>query len=830
MFVLALDLPLVDPVAVFTAVLLVLLAAPLLARRSVPSSVVLLAAGVALGPHALGVLDRDPTMVLLGTVGLLYILFLSGLEVDLHEFVQHRRQSLALGGLTFILPQVAGVALGRLAFGMGWPAAVLLGSVFASHTLLAYPAVARLGLQRERAVTASIGATILTDTLALLVLAVVATGARTGEGADLGVVVRVVGALAVFGSAVLWGVPRLGAWFLRRVAPDATTEFVFVLATVFVCALGVEAVGVEPIIGAFLAGLALNRLVPEGSALMNRVSFVGNALFVPFFLLSTGMLVDLGAFAGGPDAARSWTVAVGMVGTVVLMKGAAAWVSGRALGFSGDENRLVFGLTVPQAAATLAAVLVGVQVGLFDAAVLNGTIAMVFVTCLVGPWVAEVAGRRVAAASRARVSAPPARSRLLVSLSNPATVGPLVDLALLAREPDATEPLVAVTVVGGETDRDAAVARGEQLLSVAVVHAAGAAVPLLPLVRSESNVARALARAAAETRATTLVIGWDGSAAAAQLLFGSVPDRVMRETSAAVLVARGAGPIGAVGRVLVAVPPLAERAAGFENAARLLSGLAARAGASLTVLSTDPAAVVGAFARRSGPPPASLPLADWGDLEAILAAQARPGDALAVVSAREGSVAWRAGLDRLPRALARAHPAHPLLVLYPGQVPTTAIRPGRLTGGERAFLDAFTSDRVRLAVGPGPVEEVVGRVLGDAVAPEARAEVLAGLAEAPLAPIRPGVVLAHLRTEAVTRPVLSVGVADELDLGADGPTVLVAVLVVPADTPTATYLRWLALVARMVHHDTTVEAVRLAQTPGEAHAALVGAVRAEGRA
>ncbi|WP_412060274.1 cation:proton antiporter [Rubrivirga sp. IMCC45206] len=827
MLALAFDLPLVDPVAVFTAVLLVLLAAPLIARRSVPSAVVLLAAGVALGPHALGVLDRDPTMVLLGTVGLLYILFLSGLEVDLHEFIQHRRQSLVLGGLTFLLPQTVGIGLGRLAFGMGWPAAVLLGSVFASHTLLAYPSVARLGLQRERAVTASIGATILTDTLALLVLAVVATGARTGEGADPAVVLRVVGALAVFGGAVLWGVPRLGAWFLRRVAPDATTEFVFVLATVFVCALGVEAVGVEPIIGAFLAGLALNRLVPEGSALMNRVAFVGNALFVPFFLLSTGMLVDLSAFAGGPDAARSWTVAVGMVATVLLMKGAAAWASGRALGFSADEIRLVFGLTVPQAAATLAAVLVGVQVGLFDEAVLNGTIAMVFVTCLVGPWVAEVAGRRVSAASKARVSAAPARSRLLVSLSNPATVGPLVDLALLAREPDATEPLVAVTVVGGETDRDAAVARGEQLLSVAVVHAAGAAVPVLPLVRSESNVARALARAAAETRATTLVVGWDGSAAAARLLFGSVPDRVLRETSAAVLVARGAGPMGAVTRLLVAVPPLADREPGFAGAARLLSALAARAGASVTVLSTDPAPVA-AFARRSGPPPTPLSLADWADLEHALAAEARPGDALAVVAAREGSVAWRPGLDRLPHALAHAHPDRPLLVLYPGQPPAAAIRPGGLGVREQAFLDGFQPDHVRLALAPGSVSRLLEQVLGDAVDAGARADVLAGLAAAPLAALRPGVVLAHARTEAVARPVLAVGVGDGLDLGADGPTVLVAVLVVPAGTPTATYLRWLALVARMVCDDATLDAVRRASTPADARDALVASIQTEG--
>ena len=266
------------------------------------------------------------------------------------------------------------------------------------------------------------GATILTDTLALLVLAVIATGARSGGGFDLGVLLKVVGSLLVVGGTVLWGLPRLGAWFFRTAAQDATLEFVFVLTAVFVCALGVEALGVEPIIGAFLAGLALNRLVPEGSPLMNRIGFVGNALFVPFFLLATGMMVDLGAFAGGPDAGRAWTVALAMTATLLVTKGAAAWLTRPAFGFSADEARLAFGLTVPQAAATLAAVLIGVEVGLFDAAVLNGTIAMVFVTCVVGPVVVERVGRRLAA--RAEAGAPTARGpRVLVSVANPATVG-----------------------------------------------------------------------------------------------------------------------------------------------------------------------------------------------------------------------------------------------------------------------------------------------------------------------------------------------------------------------------------------------------------------------
>ncbi len=823
-------LPLTEPVAVFTVVLLVLLAAPLVARRGVPSAVVLLAAGVALGPHALGVLDRDPTMVLLGTVGLLYIMFLAGLEIDLHELEEGKARSLGFGAATFVLPQAVGAVVGRLVLGMGWPAAVLLGSVFASHTLLAYPAAARLGLQKERATTTAVGATILTDTLALLVLAVVATGAREGGGFDALVFVRVAGALLVVGGIVLWGLPKLGAWFFRTAAQDATVEFVFVLAAVFVCALGVEALGVEPIIGAFLAGLGLNRLVPEGGPLMNRIGFFGTALFVPFFLLSTGMLVDLGAFAEA-GAARAWTVALAMTTTLLVTKGTAALLLRPAFGFSADEVRLAFGLTVPQAAATLAAVLVGVEVGLFDGAVLNGTIAMVFVTCVVGPVVVERAGRRLArAASERTPDARDGRDRVLVSLANPATAEALVDLALLARGPEATAPLAAVTVVPGGPDQAAAVASGERTLSAAVVHAAGAEVPVLPLVRVESNVARALARAAAETRASLLVMGWDGGAAAARLLFGSVPDRVLRETPTAVLIARETRPPATVGRLFMAVPPMAELEPGFRSAAATLLGMAGRAGAELVVLTPAPYAdaVREAFgrARRGGGAPEVRPLDRWADLPPTLDATLRPTDALALVSARQGAIAWRASLDRLPRVLARRHPDLSLFVLFPGQVPVSAILPSGLTSGDRAFLDRLRPDAVRLGLRADDPAGLFRQALGDAFPAEVAARLAAAPADA-RPEIRPGVVLSHVRSARADEPVLGVGVSREgvAMPGASGPVHVVLALVVPERVPSRRYLGWLALVARMLRDDATVEAVRQAEAPAEAHAALLEALR-----
>ena len=659
------SVPLTDPVAVFTVVLLVLLAAPLVARRGVPSSVVLLLAGIALGPHAFGVLDRDPTMVLLGTIGLLYIMFLAGLEIDLHELAEGKARSLAFGLATFALPQLVGTAVGHAVLGMGWPAAVLLGSVFASHTLLAYPAAARLGLQKSRAVVTAVGATILTDTLALLVLAVIATGVREGGGFDGGVLLRVSGGLLGFGGVVLWGLPRLGSWFLRTAASDATIEFVFVLAAVFVCALGVEALGVEPIIGAFLAGLGLNRLVPEGSPLMNRTAFFGNALFIPFFLLSTGMLVDLRAFWSGPELGSAWAVAGAMTGTLLATKGTAAALMRPAFGFTATEVRVLFGLTVPQAAATLAAVLVGVDVGLFGEAVLNGTILMVLVTCLAGPTVVERAGRRLAA--QAPRPAPVVRMgrRVVVSVANPATVGPLVDLALLVRDARAVDPLTVVTVVPAGPDAAEAVGRAERMLAEAVAHASGADVAVTPLVRVETNVARALARTASETRSSVVVTGWDGSATAERLLFGTVPDRVLRETTAAVLVVREVRPASTLRRLVVAVPPLVALEPGFGAALRVVTTLAGRAGAQLRFLTPEAdaprleRAVAGAAptAEVVGGPP-------WAAVVPALVDRTSDGDGVVLLSPRKGGLAWDPALDRAPRTLAQALPGRSLYVLY----------------------------------------------------------------------------------------------------------------------------------------------------------------------
>ena len=409
-------LPFTDPVLIVALATLLFLVVPVLAERiRVPGVIGLIVAGAAVGPHGFGLLARDQTIILLGTVGLLYLMLMVGLELDLHQFSRYRNRSIVFGTLSFLVPALAGAAAGK-ALGYSTAAALLLGAVFASHTLLAYPIASRLGIIRNEAVTTALGGTILTEILALLLFAVVANQAR-GASLDLAFWGRLTVSFGIYVATVMWGLPRLGRWFFRR-SGDGGSEFIFVLASLFTIAWFAHAAGVEPIVGALLAGLALNRLVPAQGPLMNRIHFVGNTLFIPFFLLSVGMLVNVWAL----DSVRAWVVAGVMTAGVLLSKWIASAVTARAFGYEAAEGWTVFGLTVPHAAGTLAIVLVGYDLGLLDQTEVNAVVVMILATCLAGPWAVERFGRKVAQQEEMRPYDPAsAPRRIMIPLANPAT-------------------------------------------------------------------------------------------------------------------------------------------------------------------------------------------------------------------------------------------------------------------------------------------------------------------------------------------------------------------------------------------------------------------------
>lgn len=788
------DLPLTDPVLVFAVAMALFVAIPQLFERArVPGLIGLILAGAAIGPNGLGVLERDATIVLLGTVGLVYLMFLVGLELDLVEFTRHRRQSVAFGILSFALPQVAGTSL-SLALGYPLAASLLLGAMFASHTLVAYPIASRLGIVKTGAATTVLGATLLTDMLALLVLALV-TGA--GEGATgVGLWLPLVATLGAYVAAVLLLVPRLGRWFFRRAGGDGTSEFVFVLALLFGFAGFAELVGIEPIIGALLVGFGLNRLVPDKGRLMSRIRFTADALFVPFFLLSVGMLVDLRAFG---DRTAWLTIGALVLGTVAS-KAVAAKLTQRLFGLDADDGWVMFGLSVSHAAATMAITLVGYEAGLFDESIVNAIVVVILVTCLVGPWVVERSGRRVALREERKPYEPAsAPQRILIPLANPRTSDALLDLAILLRRPGSTEPLHPLMVVretGGGAEGE--VAAAEQLLGHAVNRAVEAEVPVIPLTRVDPNVASGIARAVTETRSSVVVLGWDGGrAGAGEWIFGSVLDQVLVATPHQVVVARLGHPLVTTRRLVVVLPPLIDRHPGILEALAAAKRLASQLGTALVALAMDDGA--GACERhldavKPAMPLEVIPILGWDALLAHLRKELRPDDLVLLLGARRGTLPWHPKLERLPAQLALLVPES-FAILYPPQaLETIASAPD--------FATELAADRVvRLEAGSfgTALAALVEHVTSD---PRDARDLRRTLVASELAfsnEIIPGVLLPHARLAGLREPVLVLGISETglVAPGAAAPVHLVFLLVSPTERPEAHLVR-LADVARFL--------------------------------
>ncbi|THF67201.1 cation:proton antiporter [Pseudothauera nasutitermitis] len=660
-------LPITNPVLVFAIVAMLILWAPIvMGRWRMPGMIGLLLAGAILGPNALGVLARDQSFVLFGTVGLLYIMFIAALEIDMAVLKRYRLHSLVFGLLTFTIPISIGLFVSRVLLGFDWPAAVLLASTFASHTLLTYPIASRLGITRNQAVTTAVGGTIVTDTLALLVLAVIASSTR-GEVDEL-FWYRLGFSLAVYVGAILVGLPIVARWFFRNVARDGVAQFVFVLATVFAIAALSHLAGSEPIVGAFLAGLAFNRLIPHHSTLMNRIQFTGEAIFIPFFLLSVGMLLDLGVFLGG---LRAWAVAIAMVVTILVTKWLAAEATRPILRYSRDQARLVFGLSLPQAAATLAAVMVGYDLGLFDDTVVNGAILTILVSCLVAPVMVDRHGRALAlsaAPEPAELSAAP--QRIVVACSTPAAARPLLELAVLIRDPAQNQPVFPLTVVEEGLHSATEVAQSERALAAMVGQLSAAEVPAQPVTRIAFNAATGVLHARRELRGSEVVVGWRGRATPQELFFGSMVEQLLSDRHYTLLLARLSEPLNTTRRILFALPPHAEREEGFGAALSLVKRLSQQLGAPIHVVAQQAADEGLQASLQRVRPLADLrpaPLTRWSEALSTLRAQYADGDLVVLYGVRAGGLAAEPIGASLPRRVAEQLPAAGLLVIYPAE-------------------------------------------------------------------------------------------------------------------------------------------------------------------
>ncbi len=656
-------LPVTDPVLIVAIAMSVFLIMPMLTHRlRLPDIVGILLAGMILGPNMTGVLERDETISLLGTVGLLYLVFLAGLEVDLGDLNRKRSRAIVFGVTTFLLPQLVGTAMGFFLLRFPPASAILLGSVFASHSFLALLIAKRLGLIEREAVIAVIGGTVITDTLALLVLALVA---RTAQGDfDAWFLVRLFIQTAVFASIVVFLLPLVARWFFRK-ATDGSTHFAFMMTVLFVCGYGAHLAGLEPIIGAFLAGLAMNRLCPRNGVLANRTFFIGNTIFVPFFLFSVGMLIDIRMVVGD---LRTIQVASLMTLTVFACKGAAAWLMRIFYAYPRDDVLVAWGLSLPQAATTLAVVLVGHRLMLFDDAVLNGTIVMVLATCIMGPVLVQSAGRRLAAAvSELPTATGDTPQRILIPIANPKSNPYLLDLAIALRHPLSNEPLLPLSVAA----RQEGVEHSERLLGNCVAQVAGADVPVSPVVRVDVNPISGILRASSEKRISTLVMGWSGPQSIWQRHFHltrGLIDSLVDQSTSQLLVARITHPLPIVERVVLLVPERAVNEWGFIDIINDCKLLVKRLGATLLVGGDGalPQRVQDLITKTGVTCPTSFDASIAGpDLAKTIAAMTGTHDLVLIISARENTISWNVRWARLPAILANSQPLASMVVAYP---------------------------------------------------------------------------------------------------------------------------------------------------------------------
>jgi Kef-type K+ transport system membrane component KefB/mannitol/fructose-specific phosphotransferase system IIA component (Ntr-type)/nucleotide-binding universal stress UspA family protein len=797
---LPLTFPVSDPVLIVAIATSIFLIAPRLAERAgVPGLIGLIVAGALFGPHGLGILERDATIVLLGTVGLLYLVFLAGLELDLHRFAQFRQRSIIFGFVSFGLPMMLAVLIMPM-LGFGMSASLLMGAIIGSHTLLAYPIVGRLGLVQNTAVTIVVGGTLVTDTLALGLLAVI--GGSMGGTLGFTFWVRLLGGLTLYVAAVFWGVPRLGRWFFRKTPGQAPAEFLFLLAVLFICAYLATLAGAQPIIGAFLAGLTLNRLIPNEGPHMTRVRFVGNALFIPFFLLSVGMLVDVRVLA---ESARVWVLAGAITAMVHVGKLAAALITQRAFGYSRGEGMVMFGLSLPQAAATLAVTFVGLEIGLFDEDIVNAVVVMILVTGLVGPSLVERFGQEVALQEEGKPFDPgDAPQRILVPMANPATSQDLLDLAMMIREPGSGEPIHPLTVVPSEAERsDVQVAQAEKLLSHAVAYAASADVPVVPITRMDHNFASGIARAIVETRSSTLIIGWDGRSSPHRGIFGSVLDQLLDLTKQQVLVAKLGHPLNTTQRILLLMPQGSDHLPGFLESVRTLKRMANQLGARIIGFTVrTPWEPYAEHFERLGPkvPTEFRSVGNWNDTLAIVQDEVREDDLVVVMSARRGAVSWVSMLERLPGMLARLVPQS-FIMMYPSE----AISPSsqqRFT--EQPIIPASLSpSRIIFNVESKQYQEVLEQLLETEFGQDRdrfhamRRTLLSsdGLSWEML----PGVVVPHARVTGLVEPLLFLGITPGgvSFPGVDEPARLIFLLLTPENQPNQ-HLAELAAIAGLV--------------------------------
>ncbi|MEO5787668.1 cation:proton antiporter [Gelidibacter sp.] len=659
----------------FLLILVIILFAPILLNKiKIPHLLGLIIAGAVIGPNGVNLMERDSSIILSGTAGLLYIMFLAGLEIDLADFKKNRKKSVVFGLYTFLIPMTMGIFTGLHILKFSWPTSVLLASMFASHTLIAYPLISKMGVAKNQAVNITVGGTMITDTLALLVLAVI-VGMTTGE-VNTEFWVRLSVSIIIFGLIVMLLFPIIGRWFFKRF-DDNVSQYIFVLVMVFLGAVLAEMAGIEAIIGAFLSGLSLNRLIPQTSPLMNRIEFVGSAIFIPFFLIGVGMLIDYRAFFKDLETIKVATI---MIIVATTAKFLAAWITQKTYNFSVDERRLIFGLSNAQAAATLAAVLVGFNIilgetetgepiRLLNESILNGTILMILFTCTIASFVAQKGATNIALLESTDATADDEESqeKILIPISNTETINELVNLGVTIKSKKNKDSLFALSIVDNNTMDHLADKQAKKILNEAAIAASATDNLIHELLRYDLNIANGITSVVKEHRITDLILGLHINKGISDSFLGNLTEGILSKCNTTTLIYKPAQPFGTIKRHIIIVPENAEKEIGFPFWLIKVWNIARNSGAKLVFYATEESLSFIKEIQSKHPIDCEFEVFnDWDDF-LILSRNFHQDDNLIIILSRKDKPSFHHNMTKIPSYLNNYFKATSYILIYPMQ-------------------------------------------------------------------------------------------------------------------------------------------------------------------
>jgi Kef-type K+ transport system membrane component KefB len=665
------QLPLTNPVLVFSLVLLIILLSPLVLKRfNIPGIIGLIISGVIIGPFGLNFLEKNSAIDLFSTIGLLYIMFIAGLELDINDFKINKYKSLLFGFLTFFIPLAIGYPVLRYGLGYDVNASFLTASMFSTHTLVAYPIVSRLGIAKNQAVAIAVGGTILTDTAVLLILAVI-IGNSQGD-LDSGFWLRLLVSIAIFSAIMFYLIPIIAKWFFQKLESEKHSHYIFVLSVVFFAAFLAEVAGLEKIIGAFVAGLALNKLIPHTSALMNRIEYIGNSLFIPFFFITVGMMVDVMVFGSS-----TYTVIVALLLTVVALFGKwlAAFLTQILLKYNKHQRNLIFGLSGSRAAAALAIVLVGYQHQIIDETILNGTIVLILLTCIVASYVAERAAKQILLETDDDSQAlsvplkPKSEEKILVSIGANTNLEKLLEFAQLIQDKKSNNPISFLSVVPNDEVAERNMAKSKRKLEEIVKQGAASEIKVNPITTIDHNVANGIGRVTKEIGADYVIVGWMEKTGFFDKLFGERAQAIINNVDKTLFVCKLEKPFVGFKRMVIVSPDLAEREFTFKEWVQKLTKMAKEL--SIPVIHIGDEKTHEAIKKVISDAKIAVNITyktipDFDDF-VKLTDQIFYDDLMVLISSRRGSISYLSDLDSLADTLEKYFEDNSKIIVYPQQ-------------------------------------------------------------------------------------------------------------------------------------------------------------------